>query len=311
MERSLSIIIVNYKSWGKLKLCLESISKQNGIKISTIVVDNNSDDNNLLSFKNNYKWVEWVENSKNFGFAKACNIGAKHSKSFWNLFLNPDTILIKNSLLSLINYCSNNSQHKIIGIKQVDKKFLSTNSFGIFLNFWSLSGLIRPIIRLLKKKSYKKINSKSVSHPDWISGSFILIRRLDFDLLNGWSENYWMYYEDMDLCKRAMNNNLKVTLLNDWSCIHFHGGSSRKNKKIKIITKSEVIVSSHVYIEQHTNARFALITHISLIMVQFTNLLISIPFSSAKRAIFLNSISYWLKGILKSDWNSKRAESNY
>lgn len=311
MESSLSIIIVNYKSWDKLKLCLDSIFKQDGIKTSTIVVDNNSNDNKLFHFKKNYKWVKWIENSHNFGFAKACNIGAKYSKSLWNLFLNPDTILIENSLLPLISYCNTNQQHKIIGIKQVNEYSISTNSFGIFLNFWSLSGLIRPIVRLLKKSSYKKMNSSSISHPDWISGSFILIRKIDFDFLGGWNEKYWMYYEDMDLCKRALNNNLKVTLMNNWSCTHFHGVSSRKNKEIKIITKSEVIISSHVYIEEHTNASCSLITHISLILIQLTNLLIGVPFSSVKRTILLNSISYWCNGILKSDWNSKRVVSNY
>ena len=54
MSDSLSIIIVNYKSWDKLKLCLNSISKQKEIKISTIVVDNNSNDNQIINFKNKF-----------------------------------------------------------------------------------------------------------------------------------------------------------------------------------------------------------------------------------------------------------------
>ena len=311
MVNSLSIIIVNYKTWDKLKLCLDSISKQDGVRISTIVVDNNSDDNKLDSFKNKYKWVKWIENSKNFGFAKACNIGANYCKSKWYLFLNPDTILVENSLESLIFYCNNNIQHKIIGIKQINEKSIPINSFGIFLNFWSLSGLIRPIIRLLKNSSYKKMNSRLISHPDWISGSFVLIRKNDFYLINGWNENYWMYYEDMDICRRAKNNNLKVALLNNWNCTHFHGASSRKNNTIKIITKSEVIISSHIYIEEHANPKMTLLIHLSLIIIQLIDLLLSSPFSSNKRVILLNSITYWKKGVFKSNWCSERAVSNY
>ena len=112
----LSVIIVSYDSRFFLELCLRSLKASlNKIKSEIIVVDNNSDDNKLDSFKNKYKWVKWIENSKNFGFAKACNIGANYCKSKWYLFLNPDTILVENSLESLIFYCNNNIQYKIIG----------------------------------------------------------------------------------------------------------------------------------------------------------------------------------------------------
>ena len=167
MSDSLSIIIVNYKSWDKLKLCLNSISKQKEIKISTIVVDNNSNDNQIINFKNKFVWVKWIENFENFGFAKACNIGARYCNSTWYLFLNPDTILKEDSLSTLISYCNTNTKHKLIGIKQLNEKLVPTNSFGIFLNFWSISGLFRPIIRFLKSMSYSRINSQSISHP-WL-----------------------------------------------------------------------------------------------------------------------------------------------
>lgn len=311
MSESLSIIIVNYKSWDKLNLCLDSITKQKEIKMSTIIVDNNSNDNQIGNFKKKFTWVKWIENSKNYGFAKACNIGANYSNSKWCLFLNPDTILEKNSLSTLIKYCNENIQHKLIGIKQLNEKLIPTDSFGIFLNFWSLSGLIRPLIRFLKNASYSKINSQLIAHPDWISGSFILIRKQDFELIKGWDESYWMYYEDMDLCKRASDKNLKVSLLNNWKCTHFQGASSRKNNTIKIITKSEVIISSHIFIEKHSISGVALLTHLCLIIIQLIELLLSFPFSSIKRKILLNSLKYWGKGIFKSDWRSQREVSNH
>lgn len=311
MSDSLSIIIVNYKSWDKLKLCLDSISKQKDIKISTIVVDNNSNDHQIINFKNKFVSVKWIENSENLGFAKACNIGASYCNSTWYLFLNPDTILKEDSLSTLISYCNTNTEHKLIGIKQLNEKLVQTNSFGIFLNFWSISGLLRPIIRFLKRMSYSRINSQLISHPDWISGSFILTRKQDFELINGWDESYWMYYEDMDLCKRAKENNLQVSLFNNWDCTHFHGISSRKNNIIKVITKSEVIISSHIYIEKHSNNKIAFVTHLLLILIQLVELLLSFPFSSIKRKILLNSLKYWRKGIIKSDWRSQREISSH
>lgn len=303
----LSIVIVNYKTWENLSLCLESILKQSEIEIKVIVVDNNSKDNQISFFKQKYDWVHWIENSQNFGFAKACNIGASFIKSKWSLFLNPDTILESNSMSSLIKYCDINSEHRIIGIKQFDQNKNHTNSFGIFLNFWSLSGIMRYLIRIIKG-SYRSMNLKEIAHPDWISGSFVLIRKKDFNFLNGWDENYWMYYEDMDLCKRAEKFNLKVSLLNNWSFTHFHGGSSRKNNKIKIITKSEVIVSSHIFLEKHSKTSIKYLNHLLLITLQSIELLIMGGFSSFKRKILINSINYWIKGIFKNIWETKRSQ---
>ena len=134
---NLSIVIVNYKTWSSLGLCLDSIKKQESTQIKTIVVDNNSSDNNISGFKTKYDWVEWIENSQNLGFAKANNIGASKTKSNWILFLNPDTILEENILEPLLNFCEKNDSHKLIGIKQLSDNNEHSNSFGFFLSFWN------------------------------------------------------------------------------------------------------------------------------------------------------------------------------
>ena len=219
----LTIIIVNYKSWSKLKNCIKSIQNQSHINTQIIVVDNFSNDNKLKHFQNKYNQVNWIENKNNLGFAKACNIGALKAESKWLLFLNPDTILEKNSLSSLIKYSNSNKEHRLIGIKQLNQYGSNTNAYGLFLNIWTSTGFFRIFNRILKGLTYKKMNSKEISSPDWISGSFVLLRKTDFIKLDGWNEKYWMYYEDMDLCKKAQLLNLKVSLFNNWKCIHFHG----------------------------------------------------------------------------------------
>ena len=301
---NLSIVIVNYKTWSSLGLCLDSIKKQDRIQINTIVVDNNSSDDKISEFTTKYDWVEWIENSENLGFAKANNIGASKTKSHWILFLNPDTILDENVLGPLLNFCKENDSHKLIGIKQLSDNNEHTNSFGFFLSFWTLTGMFRVISRLFRG-SYKFYNNNKISHPDWISGSFILIRRKDFDLLNGWDEDFWMYYEDMDLCKRGKTLELQVTLLNNWKCIHSHGKASRKNKKIKILSKSEVIISSHIYLEKHSNNSIKYLIHLLLIFFQASELFIKSIFSKTYREILKKLLKFWFKGVFKNHWKSK------
>ena len=307
MKYDLSIIIVNYKSWNKLELCLESIRNQSNINIQIIIVDNFSNDNKLKDFQKKHKLVNWIRNKDNLGFAKACNIGASRSESKWLLFLNPDTILNKDFLSSLIVFSNSNKEHRLIGIKQLNKNNNNTNAYGLFLNFWTINGLFRIFNRAFRGLNYKKINTQNISSPDWISGSFVLLRQTDFLKLNGWNEKYWMYYEDMDLCKRAEYLNLKVSLFNNWECVHFHGESSRKNRTITIITKTEVIKSSHIYIQNHFKNLNALSLHLILIFSRLINLAFGSIFISVKRHILMSCVMYWRRGLLDGNWSSNRA----
>lgn len=308
----LTIIIVNYKSWGKLTLCLKSIQNQCHINTQIIVVDNFSNDNKFKDFQNKYKQVNWIENRNNLGFARGCNIGASHAESKWLLFLNPDTILDSNSLFSLIKYSNSNKEHRLIGIKQLNQNGSNTNAYGLFLDIWTITGFLRIFNRIFRGLTYKKMNAEEISFPDWISGSFVLIRKTDFAKLNGWNENYWMYYEDMDLCRRAKRLNLKVSLFNNWKCIHYHGESSRKNKTITLMTKTEVIKSSHIYIQNHFKSFYALSLHLTLIVSRFVNLLFGSIISSTKRSILMNCLVYWKTSFLSKEWSSDRAKtSNY
>ena len=76
----ISIIIVNFKSWKPLKYCLNSLLNQNNVNTDIIVVDNYSNDNTIDLFKKKYRTIKWIENKKNYGFSKACNIGEAQSK---------------------------------------------------------------------------------------------------------------------------------------------------------------------------------------------------------------------------------------
>ncbi|MFL2612721.1 MAG: glycosyltransferase family 2 protein [Flavobacteriaceae bacterium] len=284
---NISIIIVNYKSWIPLENCLNSLLKQENVNTDIIVVDNNSSDNTLEQYKKMFPSVEWIENKKNYGFSKACNIGESKSKYDLLLFLNPDTILEKNCLEKIfkknIDYNS-----KIISIKQIDKKKKNTNAYGYFLSFHTYNGLLRFFYRLIFRKT-KKINERlDYFYPDWISGSFVIISKNKFHIIGKWDERFWMYYEDMDLCKRAKENDMEIIMLNDIFCYHFHGLSSRINYKTKIKSKTEVLISKIKYVKKHFNGfkKFLLLSLIyASILLELTIMSI---FSKVKREILIN-----------------------
>ncbi len=278
-----SIIIVNYRSWKPLRKCLDSIINQ-GVNSEIIVIDNENNINENKKIKNEYDSVKLLSNKENVGFSKACNQGAKISKNEWILFLNPDTILPKNCLIKLSKKIVNN-KNDIIGIKQVDENSIDNHAYGIFLNIFTFSGAIRFFYRLVTNQTKKNNSKKREFRPDWISGSFLLISRFNFFRIGGWDENFWMYYEDMDLCKRASKIGIKTMFYNDIHCIHYHGLSSRIDFETKVTCKSQVIISSFLYINKHFSNLYKFFLIYVMKLSIYLELILLCPFSKTKRSI--------------------------
>jgi len=286
----ISIVIVNYKSWYHLGKCLDSILNQKNVKHEIIVVDNNSNDNTINEFKAKYSSVKWIINSENIGFSRACNVGASNVKHDWVLFLNPDTEIPKNCFNSLM-VKANKISDTIFSIKQLNENNKDSYAYGTFLNMYTLNGIQRFFHRLFNGKTKSRLSRLTSFSPDWVSGSFLLIRKKDYDKLGGWDEDFWMYYEDMDICKRAKSFNINTLFYNEPYCYHFHGKSSRKDFKTKINSKVQVIKSRLIYINKHFKGIHAKILSFSILLSVFIELIFMSPFSKEKRNI--------LKKILK------------
>ena len=94
-----------------------------------------------------------------------------------------------------------------------------------------------------------------------------------------------MYYDDMDICKRAIRFNIKTQFYNDLYCYHFHGKSSRVDYKTKINSKTQVIRSSHIFIKKHYGALNAKLISLLLFSSQLIELIVLSPFIKEKREI--------------------------
>lgn len=293
---SLSIVIVSYKCWSRLDACLKSIQNQKLDFLEIIVVDNHSNDGQLTNFIHAHPGVHFIAQEINGGFAQACNKGASLAKGDWLLFLNPDTILEPHTLDPLLIKANAEPSWKLIGIKQWDENKKDTYPFGLFLQWWNVWPPIRSLQRWIGGDAYskKKLSLDPVSFPDWISGSFVLIRNTDFIELGGWDERYWMYCEDMDLSRAAYAKGWKRVMYNELYCMHSHGGSSRINPSTKAITKSAVIISTFKYINKHMQPPGRWIAKGTLFCITLINLLIGFPFSSVKRQM-LKSLLYFNK----------------
>lgn len=251
-----SIIIVNYNSWVVLSNCIESILNLNtALNTEIIVVDNKSTNDLFLQYQQKIPTVKWISNSGNNGFANGCNLGAANANGDYLFFLNPDTKL-KTGVLEHFTAIYHKENIGILSCLQTNSKDSFHKYNLLFPNSLRVFGVLRSLERVFKKKQLAEHFKETAtrSYPDWISGSAIFISKDNFYLIDKWNEDYWMYFEDVDLCKKAQDNNLPCVISKEVSLFHLHGGASRVNPKTKAITKSEVIKSRHVYISNHFSA---------------------------------------------------------
>jgi GT2 family glycosyltransferase len=248
---SLSIIIVNYKSWEVLKKNLDQLLSF-GLKdldFEIIVVDNCSNDGEFSAFEKKYEKVKFIMNTGNWGFAHACNLGAEHSLSEVLLFLNPDTLVAEAALKQLYAHFKNCNNIGILSCRTDDR--LSSYQ-KVLPSMFTLFGPQRSIYKSLNRKQFDAINCEKCGSdfvsPEWISGSVIMISRAVFNKVGGWNPDYWMYSEDVELSKKLSDAGFDLRLLCSIKIDHLHGGASRLNIATSALTKAEVIISQHVYI---------------------------------------------------------------
>ncbi len=316
----LSIIIVNYHAWDKLKNCLKSLSPahQPGLKLDIIVVDNDPDDPKLSEFVSDYPDVRFIKNEGNYGFAHGCNTGALLATSPVFLFLNPDTVAPDGVLREMLTSFATLDEHSILGTNKTNRQGKPERIQRFFGTFGMQSGIGKALHRLLKKQAINERFSadKAIVYPDWISGSVVMISRETFYQIHGWDTRFWMYSEDADLCKRVHLLGGKVALNQTLNIMHDHGGSSRINEAISALTKSEVKISHHVYVSKHFTGLHRLLMHTELIVLDTISttfyMLISLIFFTSsklktKRYLWFNLISYYRHCLASGQWLSPRS----
>jgi GT2 family glycosyltransferase len=317
----LSIIIVSFKGWVRLTKCLEALNSFTGksLKAEVIVVDNRSEDETIYELENKFPKFRFIHNSVNGGFSNGCNLGAKNSAGKFLLFLNP--ITAEQELEKLVHIAEENEKLGVISCRQVNEKGKESVASGPFPQLLNLTGFQRSIIKILTPHTssltpLSSLLTPDLTYPDWISGSVVLIRKEFFEKIKGFDEDFWMYFEDVDLCRRVTNAGFRVALCRNITIEHNHGGSSRINIKTASLTKTEVHISRHVYISKHKRGFEKLIIQSFLILNNIISgglmavpglVFFFIPKVFSRVLIFLKLIKYYIGSLLRYSWISPRS----
>ena len=316
----ISVIIVSYKGAERLSSCLRSLDGFSGGKMTTevIITDNDSQDNAIDLLKEQYCRFTFICNNVNGGFANGCNLGATAATGEYLLFLNPDTIVTEEAVGKLVEAAGENPSFTIISCKQVRENGSESIAWGAFPGMWNLTGLQRAIAGVFSSGSHIRTmpGNNDIWLPDWVSGSVILIRRDDFNAVGGFDDDYWMYYEDVDLCKKVTDRGGRVAFFRNITIEHNHGGSSRLNTKTTALTKTEVMISRHLYISKHMQGPERFSIHLFMVINNLISGLIPaifglvlpfVPKLFARSRLYSNLIGYYFKALVRKTWISPRS----
>ncbi len=317
----LSIITVNYRSWGHLEAALTALADDFPDDWEIIVVDNESNPADFDLFAARFPWASFIANPDNSGFGHGCNIGVARASGEQLLFMNPDVIATAEHIQKLMAI---KAQHNIgiVAPKQVSAAGKAQKVFDDFPSLLNQSKTLKALLRFVFPSKYlnPRAHYSALTWCDWVTGSVLLIDRADFDAVGGWSEDYWMYVEDVDLCRKAHDCGMSVAYAPEVEVIHAHGGSSRINVDVKSMTKLEVIISKHVYARNHMRGLRRWLMHTLIILLRTPLLVLAalldlvtlgqVP-ALRVRSRMLTGLARYYMGVMRTgSWLSPRAMAN-
>lgn len=230
-----SAIIVNYNAGRLLRDCVESVAEQVG---EVIVVDNASSDDSLgrlESLKHNSR-LQVVRNSKNLGFAAACNIGVRAASGSTLLFLNPDCVLAPRAIQIMQQELHGNAQAAMVGgllvnsdgTEQGGARRAVPTPWRSFVRATGLSRLAQRWPRLFFDfHLHKQPLPERPIEVEAISGACMLVRRDVIDQVGLLDEEYFMHCEDLDWCMRFRRKGWNILFVPTARVIHHKGSCSR------------------------------------------------------------------------------------
>jgi GT2 family glycosyltransferase len=234
----LSIIIL---CWNDLKVivnCLESIyAGTHSTEFEVIVSDNGSSDESVEVIRKRFPQVHVIENRTNLRFAKANNVGIRASKGEYILILNPDTIIHDCTLDKLVLFADQHVGAGAFGCRVLNPDGtyqVSGRPFASLRGEWLAALYLRPLgyfSRWFLSDSYTGWKGETQRMVDWLSGCFILTRGDLVKRLAGFDEQFFYYYEDMDLCRRVWGAGYSIIYTPEMAITHLGGQSTKRSPK--------------------------------------------------------------------------------
>lgn len=235
MKIDLSIIIISFNTKKLTTECVGSIIKSKPkVSYEIIVADNGSTDGSVAVLKK--LKLKLIENKDNVGFAKANNQGIRVARGKYIMLLNSDTKVRKDSIDGLYNFAFSHAGAGVVGPRLVNADGSVQGSvFRLPTIFRALRQYFLGQKGLLDK--YAPKGDIPVVVEAIVMAAF-LITPSAIQKVGSLDERYFMYFEDLDYCRKVNKSGLKIYYLPQTEVIHYHGGSGGKTDYL--VTSSKI-----------------------------------------------------------------------
>jgi N-acetylglucosaminyl-diphospho-decaprenol L-rhamnosyltransferase len=289
-RQTLSAVIVTFKSDQVIHDCIQSISDQ----IKIIVVDNSNDKKFKENIEKKYNNVECILSSINLGMGSGNNLGLKHVKTDYAIVLNPDVILEKNTIQEIIN------------------ESISINSFAILA---PLSADAKYPNYKINKKDLANVNEnlpfkvKSVDGYAMVLNLTKINQLKDFKDYNYFDENFFMYLENDDFCKRLIENNENIFIVPKSKIKHL--GAKAVNHayahEVELSRNWHWLWSKFYFNKKHYGFFTALLEGLPIFLSAVLKVLFYSLLNKKKKQIYLQRCLGYINGLLgkKSKYRPK------
>lgn len=227
----ISAIVVNYHAYEELDACLASLGSQAGVG-EIIVVDQATEPAARHRVADRYPAVTWISRDRNSGFGAGVNEAARVASGRMLFVVNPDSLVQPGAPAALAAFLDAHDDVAVAGSRILDTDGAVQGSARRFPT-WStfFAGRSSWLSRRFPSNRWTRHNILSGSAAgearavDWVSGAAMMIRRDAFELVGGFDERYFLYWEDADLCRRLRSRGWATAYVPDATVVH-HGGRS-------------------------------------------------------------------------------------
>ena len=270
----LTVIITSFHSRDKIFSCIESIEKS----IKIIVIENSNDEKLKQEIQSKYQNVECILSKENLGYGAGNNLGLSRVETSYALIVNPDVTL-------------NNDA--------VNKFFLSINNLEDF-------GIVAPISQNEKYNNFNINDDKEIKEVDNVKGFAMFLNMKNLKQINFFDDNFFLYFEEIDLCRRLKKNNSKIFIDPTIKVSHLGGTShnSEIEKPMELSRNWHWMWSTFYFHKKHygyLTAMIKILPKLSSSLIKFIIFLIT--FQKYKSEIYKHRLSGIINSVLlKKSW---------
>jgi GT2 family glycosyltransferase len=263
-KMQISVVIVSYRCYPELRACLESIAPCLGPGREAIIVDHDSDATEIAGLQSAFPSMRFAGVNENPGFAAGVNHGARLSAADYLLLVNPDSTIIGDPLSVLCDWMEDRSDAGVCGGLVRESDGTVQSSARRFPNFTTgIAGRTSWLSRawpgnpLTARNLVSAPNASSAVEVDWVAGSCVMIRRRAFDEVGGMDEQFFLFWEDADLCHRLRDAGWRTWYYPVAGIVHLTGKSS---SRVPVRSLVEFHRSAFRYFRKHASSASAIVT---------------------------------------------------